>query len=176
MTHTENLDQKCCSSATNHEHEHHHHEHEHHHHEHEHHHHEHEHHHHDHEGGETEEYNISTFVYKARQPFNLGRFDDFVARKMPKNIIRCKGMCYFKDEFDVCYLFEQAGKQISLRNVGQWFATMPDDELEDFVLRNPAVLRDWDDTYGDRMQKLVFIGQNMDKEKIREDLDLCLTE
>lgn len=151
-------------------------EHEHHHHDHEHHHHEHEHHHHDHEGGETEEYNISTFVYKARQPFNLGRFDDFVARKMPKNIIRCKGMCYFKDEFDVCYLFEQAGKQISLRNVGQWFATMPDDELEDFILRNPAILRDWDDTYGDRMQKLVFIGQNMDKEKIREDLDLCLTK
>ncbi len=155
-----------------HEHEHHH-EHEHEHHHEHHHHHDHEHHH---EGGETEEYNIGTFVYKSRRPFNLGRFDEFVARKMPKNVIRCKGMCYFKNEEDTCYVFEQAGKQISLRDAGQWFATMPPDELEDLILRNPAILRDWDDTYGDRMQKLVFIGQNMDKEQICRDLDMCLTE
>ena len=153
-----------------HEHEHEEHEHGHHH---EHHHHDHEHHH---EGGETEEYNISTFVYKNRRPFNLGRFDEFVARKMPKSVIRCKGMCYFKNEEDTCYVFEQAGKQISLRDAGQWFATMPEDELEDLILRNPAILRDWDDNYGDRMQKLVFIGQNMDKEQICKDLDMCLTE
>jgi G3E family GTPase len=162
-----------------HEHHEHHHEHEEHHHEHEHEHdehHHHHHHHHDHEGGETEEYNIGTFVYKARRPFNLGRFDEFVARKMPKSVIRCKGMCYFKNEEDTCYVFEQAGKQISLRDAGQWFATMPEDELEDLILRNPAILRDWDDTYGDRMQKLVFIGQNMDKEQICKDLDMCLTE
>ncbi|MBO7652576.1 MAG: GTP-binding protein [Bacteroidales bacterium] len=153
------------------EHEHHHHHDEEHHHDH--HHHDHEHHH---EGGETEEYNISTFVYKSRRPFNLGRFDEFVARKMPKSVIRCKGMCYFKSEDEICYVFEQAGKQISLRDAGQWFATMPEEELEDLILRNPAILRDWDDTYGDRMQKLVFIGQNMDKEQICRDLDMCLTE
>ena len=151
-------------------------------HEHEHHHeHEHEHgYHHDHEhhleGGETEEYGIGTFVYKSRRPFNLGRFDEFVARKMPRNVIRCKGICYFKNEDETCYVFEQAGKQISLRNAGQWYATMPDDELEDFILRNPSILRDWDDTYGDRMQKLVFIGQHMDKDKICSDLDMCLTD
>ena len=149
---------------------HHHHDEEHHH---DHHHHDHEHHH---EGGETEEYNISTFVYKSRRPFNLGRFDEFVARKMPKSVIRCKGMCYFKSEDEICYVFDQAGKQISLRDAGQWFATMPEEELEDLILRNPAILRDWDDTYGDRMQKLVFIGQNMDKEQICRDLDMCLTE
>ncbi|MBQ5457108.1 MAG: GTP-binding protein [Bacteroidales bacterium] len=151
-------------------------EHEHHHHHDEEHHHEHHHHEHHHEGGETEEYNISTFVYKSRRPFNLGRFDEFVARKMPKSVIRCKGMCYFKSEDEICYVFEQAGKQISLRDAGQWFATMPPEELEDLILRNPAILRDWDDTYGDRMQKLVFIGQNMDKEQICKDLDMCLTD
>lgn len=152
------------------------HEHEHHHHHDEEHHNEHHHHEHHHEGGETEEYNISTFVYKSRRPFNLGRFDEFVARKMPKSVIRCKGMCYFKSEDEICYVFEQAGKQISLRDAGQWFATMPPEELEDLILRNPAILRDWDDTYGDRMQKLVFIGQNMDKEQICKDLDMCLTD
>ena len=153
-----------------HEHEHHHHDHEH---EHEHHHHDHEHHHHD--GGETEEYGIGTFVYQSRRPFNMGRFDEFVARKMPSNVIRCKGICYFKNEDENCYVFDQAGKQVSLRSAGQWYATMPEDQLEEFILRNPAILRNWDDTYGDRMQKLVFIGQHMNKEQICKDLDQCLT-
>lgn len=148
----------------------HHHEHDHdHHHEHEHHH---EHHHHD--EGEAEEYGIGTFVYYARRPFNLGLFDEFVARKWHKNIIRAKGICYFRGEEDICYVFEQAGHQVSLRNAGQWYATMPKDELQDFMERNPQLRRDWDDQYGDRMQKLVFIGQNLDKEKITADLDFCL--
>ena len=149
----------------------HHHEHDHeHHHDHDHHH---EHHHH-HDEGEAEEYGIGTFVYYARRPFNLGLFDEFVARKWHKNIIRAKGICYFRGEEDTCYVFEQAGHQVSLRNAGQWYATMPKDELEDFMERNPQLRRDWDDQYGDRMQKLVFIGQNLDKEKITADLDFCL--
>ena len=143
-----------------------------HHHEHDHEHH-HEHHHH-HDEGEAEEYGIGTFVYYARRPFNLGLFDEFVARKWHKNIIRAKGICYFRGEEDICYVFEQAGHQVSLRNAGQWYATMPKDELEDFMERNPQLRRDWDDQYGDRMQKLVFIGQNLDKEKITADLDFCL--
>ena len=154
-----------------HEHHEHHHEHEHD----EHHHHHHHDHDHDHDGGETEEYGIGTFVYQSRRPFNLGRFDEFVARKMPSNVIRCKGICYFKSEDENCYVFDQAGKQVSLRNAGQWYATMPPEELENFILRNPAILRNWDDTYGDRMQKLVFIGQKMNKEQICNDLDQCLT-
>ncbi len=165
------------------EHEHHHHhdddEHEHHHHhdddddddEHEHHHH---HHHHHHDGGEVEEYGIGTFVYYARRPMNLGMFDDFVARKWPKSVIRAKGVCYFADERDTCYLFEQAGKQIQLKNVGQWYATMPPHELEVFMMQNPGLQRDWDPEYGDRMQKLVFIGQHMDKAAICAALDACL--
>ena len=162
-----------------HEHEHHEHEHEHHEHEHEHHEHEHEHehhhhHHHHHDGGEVEEYGIGTYVYYRRPAFDLGRFDEFVARKWPKSIIRAKGICYFDDEKQTCYVFEQAGKQVSLRNAGQWYATMPKDQLEQFLKQNPGVMRDWDDQYGDRMQKLVFIGQHLDKKEIARLLDECL--
>lgn len=171
--------------------EHHHHhddEHEHHHHhdddeEHEHHHHHghdchchHCQHHHDHEGGHTEEYGIGTFVYYRREPFNLGRFDEFIARHWPKTIIRAKGMCYFHDEQDICYVFEQAGRQVGLRNAGRWFATMPKEELDEMLLREPKLRQDWDAEYGDRMQKLVFIGQKMDKEAITAALDACLVK
>lgn len=141
------------------------------------HHHDHEHHHHhDHEGGEVEEYGIGTFVYYRREPFNMGRFDEFVARKMPKNVIRVKGICYFRSEFDTCYVFEQAGKQISLSDAGLWFATMPEEDLADMMDREPTLRRDWDERYGDRMQKLVFIGQHLDKEAIVRYLDDCLTK
>ena len=136
--------------------------------------HEHHHHHHHHDEGEAEEYGIGTFVYYARRPFNLGFFDDFVARKWPKNIIRAKGICYFKGEEETCYLFEQAGRQVSLTNAGQWYATMPKDELEMMMAQNDQLRRDWDDQYGDRMQKLVFIGQHLDKEQLTADLDFCL--
>ena len=130
--------------------------------------------HHNEETGEAEEYGIGTFVYMRRRPFNLGLFDNFVARHWPKNVIRAKGICYFGDEFDTCYVFEQAGKQFQLRNAGQWYATMPADELEDLMQREPAVRKDWDEEYGDRMQKLVFIGQHLDKKEISALLDECL--
>ena len=146
-------------------------EHEHHDHEHGH---EHEHHHHHHDEGEAEEYGIGTYVYYARRPFELGLFDEFVARKWPKGIIRAKGICYFRDEQETCYVFEQAGKQVSIRNAGQWYATMPKAELEQFMEENPGLRRDWDEQYGDRMQKLVFIGQHLDKELIAKELNDCL--
>jgi len=136
-------------------------------------HHHHQHHHH-HDEGEAEEYGIGTYVYYARRPFSLGLFDEFVARKWPKGIIRAKGICWFKDEQDICYVFEQAGKQVSLRNAGQWYATMPQDELQQFMMQNPDLRRDWDAQYGDRMQKIVFIGQHLDKELITRLLDFCL--
>ena len=155
------------------EHEHHHDGHEHHH-EHEEHGHGHHHHHHHHDEGEAEEYGIGTYVYYNRRPFDLGLFDEFVARKWPKGIIRAKGLCYFHDEQDVCYVFEQAGKQVSIRNAGQWYATMPKAQLEQFMEQNPGLRQDWDEQNGDRMQKLVFIGQKLDKQYIKEQLDRCL--
>lgn len=158
------------------ENEHHHEEDEHeHHHEEEHTHHHHHHHHHD-EEGEAEEYGIGTFVYYRRKPFDLNRFDHFVARLWPANIIRAKGLCYFKGEEDVCYVFEQAGKQVGLQNAGQWYATMPKAELDAMLAKDAGLRKDWDERYGDRMQKIVFIGQHLDKEAITTLLDECLVE
>ena len=155
-----------------HEHEHHHH---HHHHDGHHCHDEHCHcHHHHHGEGEALEYGIGTFVYYRRRPMDLSRFDHFVARNWPRSIIRAKGICYFRGEKDTCYVFEQAGKQIQMHNAGQWYATMPEEELQMMLERDAGLRRDWDPEYGDRMQKIVFIGQNMDQEEIIRQLDECL--
>lgn len=162
------------------EHEHEHEDHEHHHHDHDHeedeegHHHHGHHHHHHHDEGEAEEYGIGTFVYYRRPAFNLENFDHFVATKWPKNVIRAKGVCYFTDEPDMCYLFEQAGQQKTIRQAGKFYATMPENELQRMLDTDPTLRRDWDETYGDRMQKIVFIGQNLDKEEVTRLLDECL--
>lgn len=140
-------------------------------------HHEHHHHHdHDHEHGHDHlaEFGIETYVYYARRPFDLGLFDEFVATQWPKNVIRCKGMCYFAEEYDMCYLFEQAGRQFNLRKAGEWFATMPKEELMQLMADDAQLRHDWDEQYGDRMQKLVFIGQHLDKQALTAALDHCL--
>jgi G3E family GTPase len=128
----------------------------------------------DEEEGEAEEYGVGTFVYYRRRPFSLNRFDDFVARLWDKHIIRCKGMCSFSNEPDMCYLFEQAGRQFNLKQAGEFYATMPKEELMQMMAQDPILRRDWDDKYGDRMQKLVFIGQHLDRETIEKNLDACL--
>ncbi len=155
-------------------------------HEHHEHHHDHEHHEHHHEHGEhchcheCEEhhahlhYGIETFTYFTRKPFDLNKFDYFAGKNWPANVIRCKGLCYFSNNRDMCYIFEQAGIQKNLKPAGYWFATAPAEELEVMMARDPQLRRDWDDEYGDRMIKLVFIGQHLDKEAIIKGLDSCL--
>ncbi len=184
-----------------HEHEEHHHDHEHHH-EHEHGEgctcgcHDHEHHHehgegctcgcHDHDHGHEHghghghkhshlHHSVQTYVYYSRKAMDISRFDEFVARRWPKNVIRAKGLCFFADEDQICYLFEQAGKQFELKNCGQWYATMPEEELKAFLERNPKLFDEWDPEVGDRVQKLVFIGRQLDKGAIKAELDKCLT-
>lgn len=157
--------------------EHHHHDHDEEHEDHDHHDEHHDHHHdHDHEGGEVEEYGIGTFVYFRRPAFDLNKFDWFVNKKLPKSVIRAKGLCYFSDNTDMSCLFEQAGKQIMLREAGQWYATAPEEDLIRMMRQDPTIMKDWDAHYGDRMQKIVFIGQHMDKEQICKDLDECLVK
>ncbi len=134
------------------------------------------HHEHHHDEGEAEEYGIGTFVYYRRPAFDINRFDRFVARKWPASVIRAKGVCYFSDEKDMSYLFEQAGRQKQLRQAGRWYATAPEEDLEKLMKSDPGFLRDWDEKYGDRMQKIVFIGRDMDKEEITRELDGCLED
>ncbi|HIR73604.1 MAG TPA: GTP-binding protein [Candidatus Coprenecus pullicola] len=135
----------------------------------------HHHHDHDHEEGEAEEYGIGTFVYYRRPAFDINKFDNFVVKYWPKEVIRAKGICYFSQDPDMSYMFEQAGRQKQLKEAGQWYATAPEDELEQLKAQDPGFSRDWDEYYGDRMQKIVFIGRHMDVERIKQDLDFCLT-
>ncbi len=173
----ETTGQHVNESTSHHEHEHHH--------DHHHHHHDgeechdencpcHHHHHHGHSHGD--EYGISTFVYYRRQSFDTNKFDRYVTSKWPENVIRAKGICYFSDNPDMTYLFEQAGVQKKLTEAGLWFATAPQDEFEELVRQDPSILKDWDEKYGDRMAKIVFIGQHLDTEQISKDLDECLVE
>ncbi|MBQ8569025.1 MAG: GTP-binding protein [Oscillospiraceae bacterium] len=180
--------------ADEHEHEHHHHhdhdcDHEEHDchcdHDHEHHHHDHEgecddphcccHHHHHHGEGEAEEYGIGTFVYRRRRPFNQDKLQKW-AENWPKGVIRCKGMLWFSDSPDSAYIFEQAGVQITATESGKWFAAAPEDQRQELLMQYPDIADDWDEKYGDREIKLVFIGQRMDKENIIRTLDECLDD
>ena len=132
------------------------------------------HHHHHHGEGEAGEYGIETMVYYRRPGFDLNKFDRFIATAWPRNIIRAKGVLYFSHNRDMSFLFEQAGVQKQLTQAGLWYATAPADELERLMALEPGLCRDWDDRYGDRMVKLVFIGQHLDREALTASLDACL--
>ena len=136
-----------------------------------------EHHHHHHHGeSEVEEYGISSFVYYRRPAFDLNKFDHFIAKKWPASVIRAKGICYFSNNSRMSMMFEQAGVQKKLTECGLWYATAPEEELIELMREEPGLMRDWDLVYGDRMQKIVFIGKGMDRAQIERDLDACLEE
>ena len=126
------------------------------------------------ESEEEEEYGIGTFVYYRRRPFDINKFDRFVIKHWPENVIRTKGICWFDDNNDMSYLFEQSGRQKQLKEIGQWYATAPAEELEELMMEDPTLAMDWDDECGDRMIKLVFIGQHLDRAKLTDELDFCL--
>jgi G3E family GTPase len=173
------------------EHEHHHHhdddddddddEHEHHHDEEEHkgHHGHHHHHHHHHENAsvsyQVEEYGIGSFVYFRRRPFDRDKLVS-LAEKWPRSIIRCKGMVWYKQDPSMSYIFEQAGHLIQEMQSGRFLASADQASIERVLAKYPEVRKMWDEKYGDRMQKLVFIGQNMDLKEIERELDECLVD
>lgn len=134
------------------------------------------HHHHHHGEGEAEEYGIETMVYYRRRPFNFERFDHLLAKGWPGNIIRAKGVIYFSHNRDMSLLFETAGRQMSVKEAGRWYATAPEEELRQFLITEPGLARDWYETYGDRMEKIVIIGQHLDRDAITAALDACLDD
>ena len=139
--------------------------------------HDHDHHHHHHHGeGEALEYGISTFIYHARRPFDRLMFEDFVSSEWPRAIIRSKGLCWFSTERDMAFIFEQSGKQKTLGEMGRWIASAPKHKQEELIAQNPDVKKNWDPVYGDREQRIVFIGHEMDKEAIIKALDACLVK
>lgn len=158
-----------------HDHDEHHHDHDghgHHGHDHGHHHH----HHHDHEHGEAEEYGIGSFVYYRRRPFDMVKLRGWLNDSFPSNVIRCKGIVWIDCDNDMSFVLEQAGKQIQMSENGRWFASAPKKQLEQFVKDDPSIMDNWDEKVGDRMIKLVFIGRDLDKEKISSELDTLLKE
>jgi len=123
---------------------------------------------------ETEEYGIGTFVYKRTRPFIQAKFEDFVNNKFPSDVIRCKGIIWFEDLREEAYVFEQSGRQKSAVMSGKWLISAPKEERKVYLQENPDA--EWSEDYGDRYIKLVFIGQELDKEKITKELDNCLGE
>ena len=126
------------------------------------------------EEGEAEEYGIGTFVYTMRKPFDRDKFERYVNLNWRKNIIRCKGILWFSDENDMSYIFEQSGKQFSIGEGGYWIDSAPEEEKKKMIAQNPELKKGWDDEVGDRIVKLVFIGQDLDKANIKDELNKLL--
>ena len=141
--------------------------------EHDHHGHEHHHHEHRHEGESEDEYGIGTFIYYRRTPMNRSKLRAFV-KDWPKDIIRCKGLMWFGDEYDTAYVFETSGRQLLCGPYGKWIASAPASQRKQILAENPSIREDWDDQVGDRMIRLCIIGKNLNKKAIAAKLDELL--
>ena len=129
----------------------------------------------DHGDPELLEYGISTFVYARRRPFDLDKFADFAAN-WPKETIRTKGMTWFAQQPDTCFLLEQSGEQRSFIDNGPFVASLPEEDQTRIFEDNPGIMARWDASCGDRQNILVFIGKDMDRAAIESALDACLTD
>ncbi|MBQ1586246.1 MAG: GTP-binding protein [Ruminococcus sp.] len=136
----------------------------------------HHHHHHHHEEGEAEEYGIATFVYQNVKPFSKEKFEKFVFEQWPKEVIRAKGLFWIIENPNTAYIFEQSGRQKIASDDGDWIAAFPEDERKEILALNPDIAETWHPVYGDRVNKLVFIGRGMDKEAIIRSLDACISD
>ena len=143
-------------------------------------HHEHGHHHHHHgphchcDECDDEEYGIGSFVYTRRRPFKLSKLRTWLSESFPTNVIRCKGIIWIDVDNSMSFVLEQAGRQINMSENGRWFASAPKKQLEEFVKKDPSIMKNWDEKVGDRMIKLVFIGKKLDREFIESELDKLL--
>ncbi|MBQ6522012.1 MAG: GTP-binding protein, partial [Atopobiaceae bacterium] len=127
----------------------------------------------EHEDPEVLEYDITTFVYERRRPFDVDAFADYVAT-WPNEVIRTKGLLWAVQDPDMSYLFEQVGHQVRLIENGFFVASAPEEEMKRILEEEPELLRDWDPVLGDRMTKLVIIGRHMDRDALEAGLDACL--
>lgn len=126
--------------------------------------------------GFTDEYGISSFSYEIKVPFDEKKFLDFINEDFPKELIRAKGYIWFKDRPADVLLFEQAGRNSSVMAVAYWVAAL-DEKTQKECLENDEELRNsWDPKYGDRINQIVFIGKNYDKDAIIDRLEECLAE
>ncbi len=126
---------------------------------------------------ETEEYGISSFVYRTKKPFDPARFWDYVQHKFPHNIIRSKGLFWLASRPEQALVWSQAGGSLRADSAGVWWSSMPYDQRTQYLsfLENQKHIEsDWDDSFGDRKNEIVFIGQDMDELIIRSGLDACL--
>jgi len=127
---------------------------------------------------ETDEYGISSFVYKSKKPFDPDRFWYYVQNKFPTSIIRSKGLFWLASRSEQALSWSQAGGSLQADSAGVWWSSMSFDEriqYVSFVENQKEIEKDWNKTYGDRKNEIVFIGQEMDEQAIKADLEKCLS-
>ncbi|CAN7527936.1 GTP-binding protein [Paenibacillus sp. LjRoot153] len=122
---------------------------------------------------ETEEYGISSFVYERARPFEPSRLMSWMA-DWPAEIVRSKGIMWLATRYNYAQSLSQAGPSIRFGTSGYWISALPEEERTAILEEDADAITHWDDTYGDRINQVVFIGIDMDRDGIRTSLDACL--